>query len=206
MGNESLLGFLCSFSFFPSRILLREQRYRDRSINSHFEAEIFPRLSKGKPHIMNKSPLSHFMSRLVGIKTGFVVYFRWKGETQSCWAIICLLGESGDLNSSSDLGWIWFENAPKVRGHLTKYCPPTDPLTCLVSSPKNISHLYAEVFLFFRRFYRVLFFVRDDFFPLPLHNLSGSGRPSSLCKLVSQPLAAGEGGTGWFYVKIAHSA
>lgn len=36
--------------------------------------------------------------------------------------VICLLGGVGDLKSTCDLVKFDSENAPKVRGHLTKYC------------------------------------------------------------------------------------
>lgn len=44
-------------------------------------------------------------------------------------------------------------NAPKVRGHLTKYCSPIEPLKSVVSFTKNKFYFYAVVLSHFACFY-----------------------------------------------------
>lgn len=100
MGNESPVALLCSFSFFPARILLREQRFRDSRINSHFKRQILPEVSRGWYVDFIKTIIYHLISRI--FSDGSVFAFIFVKEMRKAIALLSSARGVGDLKGVSE--------------------------------------------------------------------------------------------------------
>lgn len=165
------------FSLFSCLHFIARTTHHRLENQFSFRAAVFPQVSKGSYDDFIKTPIYQITTRVFFGWRYFRVYFRF-GKRRSSRAIICLLGEP--RKRFFRRGRIWHGNAPKARGHLTKYCSSVDTQTCLVSFGRTIPRFLATVFEIYRRFYHIL---RRIFFPSRLY--SSSQQPAIICLCAS---------------------
>lgn len=85
------------------------------------------------------------MSRYISDVSIFMLIF---GKKRKCRTADLLSWGAGDLKALAIHSNLT-RNAPKVRGHLTKYCSSVDPLTCVVSFTKIKFHFHAVALSYF---------------------------------------------------------